>query len=404
LTHGLFGLPIFLVVMYLVFNLTFTLGNAPMQWLESLFGWMGGAIRSAWPIGQMEWMRSLIADGIIGGVGGVVVFLPNIMLLFLGIALLEYSGYMARAAFIMDHVMHKIGLHGKSFIPMMIGFGCSVPAILATRTLDSRRDRLITMLVVPLMSCGARLPIYALLIPAFFAPAWQTPMLWLIYVTGVILAVVAAKVLGTFVFREKTEGLVIELPPYRVPTLRCVLTHMWERSWLYLRKAGTLILGISVLMWALSSFPRKTDMPAGLSPEQQQSEQLAYSMAGRLGQWMVPVLKPMGFDWKIGTALIGAMAAKEVFVSQLAIVHCIGGEGGGTSDSLRVALRREYTPLIGFCMMLFTLVGFPCVATVAAVRMESGQWKWALFQLGGLTLLAYILTVAVYQAGMILCR
>ncbi len=230
ITNRVLGIPIFLGLMYLVFYLTFTLGDPPMGWIEGLFGWLGGKIGALWPEGSESLLRFLIVDGIIGGVGGVIVFLPNILLLFFAIAILEDSGYMARAAFIMDKLMHRIGLHGKSFIPMLIGFGCSVPAIMATRMLENRRDRLVTMLVVPLMSCGARLPIYALIIPAFFPQAWNAPMLWIIYVIGILLAVLSAKALRSTIFKGESVPFVMELPPYRLPTLRGVLTHMWQRG------------------------------------------------------------------------------------------------------------------------------------------------------------------------------
>jgi ferrous iron transport protein B len=398
LTHPVAGMAAFLAVMYLVFSLTFTLGGRPMEWLEALFAFLGGVVSDAWPAGWPDSGRSLLVDGAIGGVGGVVVFLPNIMLLFLGIALLEFSGYMARAAFIMDRYMHRIGLHGKSFIPMLIGFGCSVPGVLATRTLDSRRDRIITMMVVPLMSCGARLPIYALIIPAFFPEHLRTGMLLAIYLIGILLAVLAAKVLGMFVHTEQRDGLVIELPPYRMPTPRAVAIHMWERSWLYLRKAGTLILGASVLMWVLVSYPAAPGLPDDMPEHEKRAVQLEHSAAGRIGRAMEPVLRPMGFDWKIGTALVGAFAAKEVFVAQIGIVNAVGGDGG-ENRTLREKLAAQYRPLTGFCMMLFTLIGFPCVATVAVVRAESGRWGWALAQLSGLTFLAWIVTVCVFQAG-----
>ncbi|NQT52125.1 ferrous iron transport protein B, partial [bacterium] len=252
------GLPLFLALMYLVFQLTFTVGETTMGWIEALFGQAGEWVSLLWPRGSDSALRSLLVDGVIGGVGGVIVFLPNILLLFLAIAFLEDSGYMARAAFLMDHLMHKIGLHGKSFIPMLIGFGCTVPAILATRTLESRRDRLTTMLVLPLVSCGARFPIYALFIPAFFPLQWRAPMLWLIYLIGILLAVGCAKLLRATVFRGESTPFVMELPPYRLPTVRGVLIHTWERGWMYVRKAGTVILGISIVMWALTSYPKRT--------------------------------------------------------------------------------------------------------------------------------------------------
>lgn len=538
LTHSLAGVPIFLGMMYLVFYLTFSLGEYPMGWLEQLFAWAGGVISGFWPAGSESILRSLLVDGIIGGVGGVVAFLPNIMLLFLGIALLEDSGYMARAAFLMDRLMHHIGLHGKSFVPMLIGFGCSVPAILATRTLESRRDRLTTMLVVPLMSCGARLTIYALFIPAFFPRHWQAPVLWLIYLIGVVLAVVLAKLLRATVLRGEAPPFVIELPLYRLPTLRSLAVHMWDRSWMYLRKAGTVILGISILMWAMTSFPRKTNFdrdyagesaaaraefvagldkvgrtlglpdgsealvrvvvperlptpatkPAGAGEDNPQdarvstflrvrdsladirrrwdaplaeasakpgsvervaleharnealdrlaaadkpafaaaelyldnvrpayqrrtgrirddilAEQLAYTVAGRIGHGIEPAIKPLGFDWRIGTALIGAFAAKEVFVAQMGILFAVSdSDEDSGSEALRARLSRAYSPLQAFCLMLFCLISAPCAATIACTWKESGSFKWAAVQLLGLTALAYVLTLAVYQiAGLV---
>jgi ferrous iron transport protein B len=397
ITHRFWGVPIFLLLMYVVFNITFKLGEPLMALLEMLIASIGGLIESLWPDGHMLAVKSMIIDGVIGGVGGVIVFLPNIMLLFAAIAILEYSGYMARAAFVMDRLMHKIGLHGKSFIPMLVGFGCSVPAIMATRTLDNRRDRLVTMLIIPLMSCGARFPIYMLIIPAFFPKSLYTPMLWLIYVIGIALAIACAKLLGMFVFKEKTEGLVMELPPYRVPTIKCIWIHMWERACLYIKKAGTVILLISILMWVLTNYPKQKDVDSSLSPSEQRSEQLSHSVAGRIGHAIEPVMTPLGFDWKIGTALIGAFAAKEVFVSQMGVVYAVGSDD--EQSSLRTILSNTYSPLTGFCIMLFCLIGFPCMATCAAVKMESGAWKWAYFQFAGLTTLAYIVTLTVYQVG-----
>jgi ferrous iron transport protein B len=429
-TNRVLGIPIFFGLMYLVFFLTFTLGEPPMGWIESSFKWLGGLVNGWWPSGSESALKSLITDGIVHGVGGVIVFLPNILFLFLAIAILEDTGYMARAAFIVDRLMHKIGLHGKSFIPMLIGFGCSVPAIMATRTLENQRDRLTTMLVTPLMSCGARLPIYMLIIPAFFPQAWQAPMLWIIYVIGIVLAIVSAKLLRSTIFKGESVPFVMELPPYRMPTLKGVLIHMWERGWLYVKKAGTVILGISILLWAITSYPKKAvfdgdyegdlkraeqkylsepnlDLRAAFLDRQaqimqaQQAEELAHSLAGRIGHTLEPVLKPMGFDWKIGTALIGALAAKEVFVAQMGIVYSVG-ESNEESEALRDRLRSHYTPLIAFCIMLFCLISAPCMATIAVTRRESNSWKWALFQLGGLTTLAYILTVFVFQMGSLL--
>jgi len=394
------GLPIFLMLMYLTFYLTFKASAIPMDWIEKSFLWLGNAIGSLW-VNADNPVRSLLVDGIIAGVGGVLVFLPNIALLFFAIAVLEDSGYMGRAAFIMDRFMHRIGLHGKSFIPMLIGFGCTVPAIMATRTLDTRRDRLTLILVLPLISCGARLSIYALIIPAFFPPAWRAAMLWLIYFIGILLAIIAARILRSTVLKGENMPLVIELPPYLCPSWRGLLIHAWERSWLYIKKAGTIILGISIVMWFLTSYPKPSGLSSGLTPQQKQAEELSCSAAGRIGKILEPVLKPMGFDWRIGTALIGAFAAKEVFIAQLGIIHAVGRDKQ-TSHALANHLREEYSPLVGFCIMIFMLISMPCAATLAVTRQESGSWKWAMIQFAGLTILAYLLTVSCYQIGRLL--
>ena len=460
LVNRVLGIPIFLGLMYLVFQLTFTLGDPFMGWIEEFFGFLGD---KASVLISHDLLRSLIVDGIIGGVGGVIVFLPNIIFLFIAIAVLEASGYMARVAFIMDKVMHKIGLHGKSFIPFLIGFGCSVPAIMATRTLDNQRDRIITMLVTPFMSCGARLPIYLLIIPAFFEKN-QALVLWVIYLIGIVMAIVIAKLLGMTVLKGESAPFVMELPPYRIPTLKGVLTQMWERSWLYLKKAGTIILFISIVMWALTVFPQfpedkaeayTASLPALEQTVSENTEKLSslgyiipneenaaeaeannaklsdadkaeaeklvavleetngkideilfnyseaeleYSAAGRIGKFIEPVLTPLGFDWKIGTALIGAFAAKEVFVAQMGIVYSLG-EVGEDSDALRAKLQENYTPLIGFAIMVFALLSAPCMATFAIVKRESNSWKWAFFQFFGMTFVAYITTLLIYQIG-----
>lgn len=399
MTNRILGLPIFLVLMYLVFFLTFKIGKYPMGWLEWFFEWSGQAIAGCWPPGSESWLKSLLVDGVIGGVGGVIVFLPNILLLFSAIALLEDTGYMARAAFIMDRVMHKIGLHGKSFIPMLVGFGCSVPAIMATRILENRRNRITTIMVIPLMSCGARLTIYAMIIPAFFPEKWHGPMMWLIYLIGIVLAIICIKALRLTVLKGESTPFVMELPPYRMPTLKSISIHTWQRGWMYLRKAGTIILAISILLWLASSFPKPDrESLKDLSPEQAQQKRLEYSLVGRFGRVIEPVLRPLGFDWKIGTALIGATAAKEVFVSQLAIVYAAGSENEGTA-TLRQRLRANYTPLTGFCIMLFCLIYAPCIATIAMTRQETNSWGWAIFQFLGLTVLAYIITLFAYQIG-----
>lgn len=412
-TNRILGLPIFLLLMYLVFFLTFRIGQYPMGWLEWFFEWAGATIVGFWPAESESAIKSLLVDGVIGGVGGVIVFLPNILLLFAAIALLEDSGYMARAAFIMDRIMHKIGLHGKSFIPMLIGFGCSIPAIMATRILENKRSRFTTIMVIPLFSCGARLTIYMLIIPAFFADKvllragiftirTQALMLWTIYLIGIILAVVCAKVLRLTLFRGETTPFVMELPPYRMPTGKSICIHMWHRGWMYLRKAGTIILGIAIILWLAMSFPKPPAQSLqDLNPEQRQQAELKYSVVGRVGSAMEPAIKPLGFDWKIGTALVGAMAAKEVFVSQLSIVYAVGDAEKGT-QTLRKQLQDNYSPLTGFCIMLFCLISAPCVATIAMTKQETNSWPWAIFQFLSLTVLAYVVTFIVYQIGSLL--
>jgi len=422
LTNRLLGLPIFAILMYLSFYLVFTVGAIPMGWIESGIGFVLQKMDLLWPAGRAEFLKSLLADGVIAGVGNVIVFLPNIMLLFMAITLLEDTGYMARAAFIMDRLMKWVGLHGKSFIPMLTGFGCTVPAIMGTRVLDNRRDRLTTMMVLPLMSCGARFPIYALIIPAFFAKEYRATALYAIYLIGIALAIVVARLLRSTMFKGEASPFVMELPPYRIPTLRAVLIHTWQRSRMYLRKAGTIILALSIVMWFLTSYPT---MPEEKQQEYSAAElaeaQVGYSFAGRLGHGLEPVLKPLGFDWKIGTALVGAFAAKEVFVAQLGIVYAIedtdalGEELTDTDESsvsepekkselntLQKHLQSSYNPLVGFCIMLFCLIATPCMATVAVTRREAGGWRWAMLQFGGLTTVAYVLTLLVYQIGTVL--
>ena len=422
LTHRVLGIPLFLGLMYIVFQLTFTLGGPLMDWLGEGVEWLKVFVGSWWGPESDSALKSLLCDGIISGVGAVVAFLPNIVLLFLAISILEATGYMARVAFIMDRLMNKIGLHGKSFIPMLIGFGCSVPAIMGTRTLSLRRDRMTTMLVVPLMSCGARLPIYSLIIPAFFVK-YNALVMFSIYLVGIIMAILCAKLLRSTLFKGENEPFVMELPPYRIPTLKNVLIHMWDRSYSYLQKAGTLILAASVILWVLTTYPKKekfernyeaeiakveqSSMTAEKKAEEiaviendQRSEELIYTFAGRIGHAMEPVIKTMGFDWKIGTALIGALSAKEVFVAQLGIVYS-EGEANEESAPLKDKLRKHYNGLQAYCIMLFCLLSAPCVATIAVTKRESNSWGWAMFQLGGLTVLAYVVTTIVYQIGLL---
>ena len=411
LVHRVWGLPIFAAVLYGIFWLTFTLGEAPMGWIEAGFSWLGQAVRGLWPEASLPWLRSLLVDGVLAGVGGVLVFLPNFVLLFVGLSFLEDTGYMARSAFLMDRVLHRFGLHGKAFVPLVTGFGCTIPAIMATRTLENERDRLTTMLVLPLMSCGARLPIWLLLVPAFFPPAWQATALAGIYGTGVLLALAAAWLLRHTLFAGDDAPFVLELPPYRLPTLRAIVRVAAWRAWSYVRKAGTIILALSVVLWALAAWPRPdayaidADVAAGRVTldaagleAARAAEDLRVSLAGRIGRALEPVLAPLGFDWKIATALVGAFAAKEVFVAQMGIVTSLG-EVDETSEGLRDALRRGYSPLVGVSLMLFLLIATPCMATLAVTRRESGRWSWALLQFGGLTGLAYVISLLVYQVG-----
>jgi len=412
------GLPIFLFFMYLIFQLTFTLGAAPMGWIEAAIGAFSHTVDRHWPWPQALHLKSLVLDGVVGGVGGVLVFLPNIVLLFVGLTLMEDTGYMARAAFLMDRLMQRMGLHGKSFIPLLTGFGCSIPGIMGTRVLESQRDRLLTMLVLPLMSCGARLPIYLLIIPAFFPTHLHARMLFLIYAVGVVLAVGMAKLLRVSVLRGEQSPFVMELPPYKVPTLRSLWSQVRLRAWLYLRKAGTLILGVSILLWVMASWPQpapdtstlaSTALPGLVqTPEAERQaanaraeRALEASLLGRVGHALEPALAPLGFDWRIASSLLGSFAAKELFVAQMGVVYALGETEAG-SASLRKELQQRYTPLVGLCIMLFALVATPCMSTFAVTAREAGSARWAWFQLIGLTALAWVLTFAVYQVGRLL--
>jgi len=394
-TSRLLGIPIFLLLMWLLFEMVFTLGAPLMEWVDMFFGWLGNATAELIPPGQVQ---SLVVDGIIGGVGGVLVFLPQILLLFLAIAILEDSGYMARAAFVVDRLMHKIGLHGKSFIPMLIGFGCTVPAVMATRTLENRRDRLLTILVTPLMSCGARLPVYVLLAGAFFPAAIAGKIIFGIYVLGVILAILMAKLFGVFLLRGEAAPFVMELPPYRMPTLKGTLIHMWERGWMFLRKAGTIILGVSILMWFLLSYPRPPESPEGAQAVSIPS--IEYTYAADMGKAIEPVLKPLGFDWKIGIGLVAGFAAKEVVVATFGTIYSLEG-ANETSEELSDALRKDpvFSPLVALALMVFVLIYVPCMAAVAVIKRETNSWKWPLFVIFYTTALAWIVSFIVYQGG-----
>ncbi|MCK5127340.1 MAG: ferrous iron transport protein B [candidate division Zixibacteria bacterium] len=423
LIHPVLGLPIFAGLMWLMFNLTFALGEAPMGWIESGVSFISDWLSSALPEGLIS---SLLVDGIIGGVGGVLVFLPNIMLLFFSIAILEDTGYMARAAFVMDRIMHKIGLHGKSFIPMLIGFGCTVPAYMGSRILEDKTDRLITLHVTTFMSCGARLPVYILVCGAFW-PENAGNVIFSIYVLGILVAISMVKVLRLTRFKGLSAPFIMELPPYRIPTFRSLLIHMWERSWLYLRKAGTVILGISIIMWFLMTFPEKetfsqdyesliqnasTHLDTGVITKDQKdslvsdynnqmsAESIEYSFAGRMGKFIEPVIEPLGFDWRLGIAILSGFAAKEVVVATMGTVYGVG-ETDEKSESLRANLANDplYSPLVAYSFLIFVLLYMPCMAAMAVFLRESGSWKEVFYQFLYSTGLAYGLSFIVYQCG-----
>ena len=416
--HPLLALPIFAGVLWAVFQLTFLIGEYPMGWLETLFGRLGGAAASALPEGLL---RSLVVDGILGGVGGVLSFVPLIVILFFLLSLLEDVGYMSRAAFATDKLLHTFGLHGQSVLPMMLGFGCSVPAILAARTLKSRRDRIATILTIPFMSCGAKLPVYVLLAGAFF-PDSAAEMVLLIYAIGVALSLVSSRILHNTVLRGEPTPFVLELPPYRAPTVRGVLWHVRDKTWQYVKKAGTVILTASVLIWALTSFPIRPSVPgeaealaaryAAERPEadpgaaqawaetSRATASLEYSAAGRIGRFIEPAVRPLGFDWKVGVATLTGFAAKEVVVSTLGILYRTGLEETEESGSLREALRADplFSPLTAFVLMLFTLIIPPCFAALATIRAELG-WGWLGFVVAYFLALGWGIGFAVYQVG-----
>lgn len=383
-THRIWGYPIFFLFMYLMFEGTFVLGEYPMMGIEWLVEQFGNLIRNNMAEGPL---KDMLIDGIVGGVGGVIVFLPNILILYFCISLMEDSGYMARAAFIMDKIMHKMGLHGKSFIPLIMGFGCNVPAIMASRTIENRKSRLITMLINPLMSCSARLPIYLLLAGAFF-PRSASLVLLSIYVTGILLAVLLARIFSKFLVKGDDTPFVMELPPYRMPTAKSIIRHTWEKGEQYLKKMGGIIMIASILIWFLGYYPNHDGYETV-------AEQQENSYIGRIGQAVEPVLKPLGFDWKLGIGLISGVGAKELVVSTLGVLYADDAD----ADAVSLADRIPITPLIAYCYMLFVLIYFPCIATFAAIKQESGSWKWAFFAAGYTTILAWIVSFAVYQIG-----
>ena len=383
-THRIWGYPIFFLFLYIMFEGTFVLGDYPMQGIEWLVDQLGNLIRNNMAEGPL---KDLLIDGIIGGVGGVIVFLPNILILYFFISILEDSGYMARAAFIMDKIMHRMGLHGKSFIPLIMGFGCNVPAIMATRTIEDRKSRLISMLVNPLMSCSARLPIYLVMIGAFF-PNCASFMLLCIYTAGILLAVIMARIFSKFLVKGEDSPFVMELPPYRMPTSKSIMRHTWEKGAQYLKKMGGIIMIASIIIWFLGYYPQH-------DAYESVAEQQENSYIGQIGKAIEPVIKPLGFDWKLGIGLISGVGAKELVVSTLGVLYTNEGD----VENVNLSNRIPITPLVALAYMLFVLIYFPCIATFAAIKQESGSWKWAIFTAGYTTGLAWLVAFTVFQIG-----
>ena len=383
-THRVWGYPIFFLFMYLMFEVTFTLGQYPMDWIEAGVAWLGEYVSLHMPPGPL---KDMLADGVIGGVGSVVVFLPNILILYFFISLMEDSGYMARAAFIMDKIMHKMGLHGKSFIPLIMGFGCNVPAIMASRTIENRKSRLVTMLVNPLMSCSARLPIYLLLTAAFF-PRHASLVLLSVYALGIVLAILMARLFCRFLVKGDDTPFVMELPPYRLPTSKAIFRHTWEKGAQYLRKMGGIILVASIVIWALGYYPRHAEYETV-------TEQQENSYIGRIGKAIEPVIEPLGFDWKLGVGILSGVGAKELVVSSLGVLYADDAE----VDAASLGERIPITPLVAFGYMAFVLIYFPCIATLAAIKGETGSWRWTLFVAAYTTVLAWVVSFAIYRVG-----
>ena len=445
ITHKYFGFPIFIFFMWVMFQSTFSLGQYPMDWIESIVGFLGSSIENLLPEGTL---KDLLINGIIGGVGGVIVFLPNILILFFFISLMEDTGYMARAAFIMDKLMHKIGLHGKSFIPLIMGFGCNVPAIMATRTIENRNNRLLTMLINPFMSCSARLPVYILIIGAFF-PDYPGTVLFGVYLFGILTAILISILFKNLFFKSDDVPFVMELPPYRIPTLKSTIRHMWYKGSQYLKKMGGIILVASIIIWALGHYPRTTgftqdyqgnisvlkeeiesgnvenfenelawinwknslDQQIAFQELEMEAERQENSYIGRLGHFIEPVIRPLGFDWKMGISLLSGVAAKEIVVSTMGVIYQPDPTMPETRDNLSERLRNQqhrsgdkagqpvFTPLIALSFLVFILIYFPCVAVIAAIKNESGTWKWAIFTIFYTTGLAWLLSFIVYQLG-----
>ncbi len=374
ITNKWLGFPIFLFLLFLMFEVTFTLGQYPMDWIDMGVEWLGDMISRNMADGPL---KAMLVDGVIGGVGAVIVFLPQILILYGFISFMEDSGYMARAAFIMDKLMHGMGLHGKSFIPLIMGFGCNVPAIMATRTIESQRSRLITMLVLPMMSCSARLPIYIMIIGAFFAVEYQSLIMISLYVVGILLSIIIARILSKWVIKGEDTPFVMELPPYRFPTAKAIFRHTWEKGKQYLKKMGGIILVASIIVWAMGYFGTM-----GVAPS------LEESFIGVIGKAIEPVFAVQGFDWRLDISLLAGVGAKEIVASTIGVLY----------DE-----NYNFTPLVAYAFLLFVLIYFPCIATIVAIKHESGSWRWAIFAAIYTTVLAWVVSALVYRIGLLFC-
>ena len=404
LSNKYLGFPIFFLILFIMFQTTFTLGQYPMDWIEAGVAWLGEWIGTSMAEGPL---RSMLIDGVIGGVGSVIVFLPQILILYFFISMMEDSGYMSRAAFIMDKLMHRMGLHGKSFIPLVMGFGCNVPAVMATRTIESRRSRLITMMILPFMSCSARLPIYIMIVGTFFAAQWRSWVMISLYAVGIAVSVIISRLFSRFVIPGEDTPFVMELPPYRWPTAKAIARHTWEKGKEYLKKMGGIILVASIIVWALSYFGPSASATIGTA------ENMEQSYIGRMGQAIEPAFAPQGFNWKLDVSLIAGVGAKEIVASTMGVLYS-GDDSFGDDDSFSedtgkyIRLRQQMsadglTPLTAYAYLLFILLYFPCLATIVAIKNETGSWRWALFAAAYTTLVAWIISAAVVQGGQLLC-
>ena len=405
LSNKYLGFPIFFLILFVMFQTTFALGQYPMDWIEAGVEWLGEWIGSTMNEGPL---RSMLVDGVIGGVGSVIVFLPQILILYCFISFMEDCGYMARAAFIMDKLMHRIGLHGKSFIPLVMGFGCNVPAVMATRTIESRRSRLITMMILPFMSCSARLPIYIMVVGTFFAAQWRSIVLVSLYAIGILMAALISRIFATFIIKGEDTPFVMELPPYRWPTAQAIGRHTWEKGKEYLKKMGGIILVASILVWALSYFGPTSQNEKLIST----APSMEASYLGRMGKGIEPLFAPQGFNWKLDVSLIAGVGAKEIVASTMGVLYA-GDDSFGDDDTfaednnkythLRQLMAADgITPLISFAYLLFILLYFPCLATIVAIKNETGSWRWAVFAAFYTTAVAWIVSALFVQMAQLM--